>query len=86
MSGLPLKVESHRLLTHIASYSLTVAVWGSSMRVFSTMSPESPLEASMTRTHGLILSMRRSFALRTSGVLWMEFRLCSNWAVLTPLV
>ena len=69
MSGLPLKVESQRLLTHMASYSLTVAVSVSSMRVFSTIRPESPLEASITRTHGLIFSILRSFARRTSGVL-----------------
>ena len=49
MSGLPLKDESHRLLTQNASYSRTLIVFSSTDFTFSTINADRPLETSIAR-------------------------------------
>ena len=67
MSGLPLNEESHSDDTHMPSNDLTAPVSSSTTEALSTIRPERPLDASMTRRQGFSLRSLRSDPRRESG-------------------
>jgi len=84
MSGLPLLVESVRLLDHIPSKTSRLSPFCTSR--FSMISPQSPSCASKIRTIGLASIKRRNDFKRTSGVVPIVFISLSSPDELIPCV